>query len=82
MMLKLFISRPFIFIGNTIGGMLSMLPMAAVRLLFLGVFATLIVWVLSLPPQHPDKGKVRRSDLRYLALGVLALQMLFYLILS
>lgn len=82
-MLKLLVAQPFIAVGNILGGMLAILPMGVVRLLFLGVFAALLVWVLFLPPQHRrGEGARRRDDLRYLAAGVLVLQMLCYLFLS
>ena len=56
-------------------------PMSVVRLIFLGVFALLALWVLILPPQLPENGRQEVfSDLRVFALIVLIVQSLFYII--
>ena len=57
------------------------IPMSVVRLIFLGVFGLLAVWVITMPPQQPDDGHQNiLSDLRVFALIVLVIQSIFYII--
>ncbi|MFC1539797.1 hypothetical protein ACFL6H_10270 [Candidatus Latescibacterota bacterium] len=57
------------------------IPMSVVRMIFLGIFALLAIWVLTMPPQYPDDGEQKKwSDLRLFALIVLVVQSLFYII--
>ena len=57
------------------------IPMSVVRLIFLGVFGLLAVWVITMPPQYSDDGRKNvLSDLRIFALIVLVVQSIFYII--
>ena len=54
------------------------IPLGAVRAFVFLLLAITAIWVLTLPPQRPDGPA--RTDLRFFALFVLGLQMLFYVI--
>ena len=76
--------RPF---AGWLLDVMLLVPLGAVRLLFLGVLAALALWALSLPPQLPDsvEGEPKKKpkiwdDLRYCAVGLLLFQSIFYLI--
>lgn len=68
-------------IAGSMFSLVMAVPMSVVRIIFIGVFAVLALWVLSMPGQYPEGGRKKVwDDLRLFALGVLLLQSLFYLI--
>ena len=80
-MIKQWIANLLNPIANSLFSMVMAVPMSAVRIIFLGVFIVLALWVLSIPAQYPGEGKKKIwDDLRLFALGILILQSLFYLI--
>ena len=68
-------------LGDVIFSWVLAVPMGAVRVIFVGVLAVIALWVITLPAQYPEGGEKRkRDDLRFFALGVLAIQALMYVI--
>lgn len=67
--------------GDLIRGLLMLIPMSAVRVLFIGTLVVILVWVWRLPKAEvtPDGGARRwDEDLRIGATAALALQILAY----
>ncbi len=64
--------------------LVMLVPMEWVRGIFLGLLALLALWVLNLPEQKPETEDGRPlpfwRDLRLTAVGLLALQSVFYII--
>jgi hypothetical protein len=80
-MIKQWIASLLSPIADSLFHLAMAIPMSAVRLIFLGIFGLLAVWVITMPPQLPEGGhKNVLSDLRVFALIVLVVQSIFYII--
>ncbi|MFC1542057.1 hypothetical protein ACFL50_06375 [Candidatus Latescibacterota bacterium] len=80
-MIKQWIASILNQIAHSLFELAMVIPMSVVRGIFLGIFALLAVWVITMPPQYPNDGKRNIwSDLRLFALIVLIVQSLFYII--
>lgn len=67
--------------GTFVLSVIAAIPIWAVRMVFIGLFAVVSFWVFRLPPQVPESGKTGpMKDLRYFAVLVLALQALCYIV--
>ena len=71
-------------IGDFLLEIFLQIPMGVVFLIFMGLFALLAIWVISLPKQIPEtagrKGIKFLQDLRIAAIVILSLQALLYVL--
>lgn len=68
-------------IGDVFFCLVSVVPLGAVRWLFILILMLIALWIFFLPSQHPESASPsRREDLRYFALSILLLQSVIYLL--